>query len=112
MDKEFELKRIDDALSALEREYQVWRENATASGNMATVHQMAGANAIKEKEFQDRRAMLERERMEIVGVSPAVEAYLKHKGGKREPLDFSKLDVLNGTTSIDDSMVQFHGKEL
>lgn len=112
MDKEFELKRIDDELLALEKEYQEWRESMNYQGNAATIMQIVGANSLKEKEFQDRRERLEQERVDIVGVSPAVKAYIECRGGKREPLEYSKLDVLDGSTSVDDSMVQFHGKEL
>lgn len=112
MDKGQELQRIDCAIEALKQECQKWRENAIVSGNMATIFQMVGENTMKEKAFFDRLQELERKRADIVGVSPAVAEYIEHGAGKRQPLEYSKLDVLDGTSTVDDSLVQFHGKAL
>lgn len=112
MTKEEQLQQVDEQIAALEKEYKEWRENAGASGNMASIYQMVGANLLKEKEFQGRLRELERKRADIQGVSPAVAEYIEHGAGKRTPLEYSKLDVLDGTTTVDDSLLQFHGKEL
>ena len=112
MTKEEQLQQVDEQIASLEKEHKEWRKNAEASGNVSSIYQMVGANTLKEKEFYDRLQELERKRADIQGVSPAVAEYIEHGAGKRHPLEYSKLDVLDGTTTIDDSMLQFHGKEL
>lgn len=112
MTDEEKLQAIDGKLAVLEKDYQEWRESSQASGNRAEIYQQVGANMVKEKEYQDKKNELERQRAEIIGVSAEVEAYLQSKGDKRKKLDFSKLDVLEGATTVDNSLNPLGGKAL
>lgn len=99
-------KMIND----LDNEFQSARENQAAiSGNQRDVFQRVGENMLDERKYQEQRDNLVRLRDDIVGVSPAIEAFLDKT---KKPLEFSKFDVDSGKAKIDTSMNPLGGKEV
>lgn len=96
-------KMIND----LDNEFQSAMESQEKiAGNQKEVFQRVGENMLAEKKYQEQRSNIVKLRDDIIGVSPAVEAFLH----KKEPV--SKFDVDAGKAKIDTSMNPLGGKEL
>ena len=84
--------------------------------NQKQVYQRVAENMMMINEYQRKRAALVSARADIVGVSTQVQKFLEtartNPNRKREPLDFSKLDVDAGTTAVDDSLNPLGGKKV
>lgn len=111
-EKAIRISEIDNEIAALDAEYKEWQDSrANVDGNNAEVFQQVGTNMLKEAKYYNKRRRLEDERRDLTPVSDAVNAYLESikKPGKFEQ---SKLDVLQGKASIDNSLNPFGGKAI
>lgn len=103
---EYYNKQIED----LDNEFQTFKESQTEiGGNQSQIFQRVGENMLAERKYQEQRDNLVRLRDDIVGVSPAIEAFLDKT---KKPLEFSKFDVDSGKAKIDTSMNPLGGKEV
>lgn len=98
-------KMIND----LDNEFQSARENQEKLvGNQRDVFQGVGENMLAARKYQQQRDNLVKLRDDIIGVSPAVAAFLDKT--KKPPV--SKFDVDAGTVKVDTSMNPLGGKEV
>lgn len=106
------LECIEAEIKALDTEYQEWRSQRIAPmGTQTQTFQYVGENAMKEREYLNKRQMYERTKADIVGVSDSVKAYLEGQKTK-SPLEYSKFDVDAGAVKVDNTLNTFVGKEL
>lgn len=106
------LECVEAEIKALDAEYQEWKSQRVApTGTQAQVLQHVGENAMKERDYLNKRQMYERAKADIVGVSDGVKAYLEGQKTK-SPFEYSKFDVDAGVAAVDNSLSPLGGKEL
>lgn len=104
--KEALIEYYDKQIEELDKERAERLESYTAIGNQASVYKQVGANMLAEKEYLDKRAELIKHKEDIIGVSPAVEAFLAAKP------DASKFDVDSKKVDVDNSLNPLGGKKI
>lgn len=106
------LECVEAEIKALDAEYQEWKNQRVApTGTQAQVLQHVGENAMKERDYLNKRQMYERTKADIIGVSDGVKSFLESKKTK-QPLEYSKFDVDAGVVKVDNSLNPFGGKDL
>lgn len=98
---------FEKQIADLKKEHDTnYNNQPEITGNRAEIYQKIGENMMKEREYLRQIKQLEDAIADIIGVSPAVAAYIE-----KPPVE-SKFEVDAGTAKIDNSLNPMEGKSL